>query len=107
MPIEIDPSPFSGGPTTAFVGADGSTGIVAANAENVADATVDVVEQCMGYAIEQSGDLVANYLAAASRVPAKLNTRGTLAVEMPSLSVALRERLPESRYIDILSALAR
>ena len=33
VPIEAGPSPFAGGPTTALVGWDGSTALVAANVE--------------------------------------------------------------------------
>ncbi|HTW26815.1 MAG TPA: Xaa-Pro peptidase family protein [Acetobacteraceae bacterium] len=107
VPIEAGASPFAGGPTTAFIGADGTAGLVAANVENLAAATVDVVQTYTGYAFEAAADLVANYLAAVERVATRLGVRGVLAVEPASFPAALRDRLPATRHAEIGPTLAR
>jgi Xaa-Pro dipeptidase len=104
VPIEAGASPFAGGPTTAFLAADGTAALVAPNVEG---APVDLAESYVGYAFEQPADLVANYLAAVSRVAARLGVRGTLAIERASFPATLRDQLPTARHVDIVPALAR
>lgn len=83
VPIEIGLSPFNGGPCTAFVGRDGSVGMVAANVDGP---QVDGIayETYAGFACAVT-DQPANYRAAFSKMVQRLGVSGSIACEQGSL----------------------
>ncbi|MDE0591437.1 Xaa-Pro peptidase family protein [Halocynthiibacter sp. C4] len=97
VPIEIGPSPFSGGPTTAFVSRDGVAGVVCPNTD--AGQAIECEEiSYTGFACSVV-DQVSNYLAAVKAMLEKLGVSGRVAVEPASLTAALAELLPENRSV--------
>lgn len=92
VPVEIGPSPFSGGPTTAFVGRDGSVGVVCPNTD--AGGVPDAVEceSYDGFACAVT-DQVENYIAAVQRLRDRLGVTGPLAVERAGFTAQLAQIL--------------
>ena len=95
VPIEAGPSPFAGGPTTALVGRDGSTALVAANVEGAAAAAsrAQVTELYEGFTYEHGPDLATNYAGALRRARDALGLSGVVAVEPASLPARAVEAL--------------
>jgi Xaa-Pro aminopeptidase len=93
VPVEIGPSPFSGGPTTAFVGRDGSVGLVCPNIEEGGIPDGVESETYIGFACA-AADQVENYLAATRLLVNKLGVRGRMAVERAGFTAALADLLP-------------
>jgi Xaa-Pro aminopeptidase len=100
VPVEAGPSPFAGGPSTAFVGADGRSGLVVANVEGAAAKAcrADEIVLYEGFAFDHAADPAANYAAAIAKIKKTLGVGGTLAIEEASFPVAL-SRLLEGRKI--------
>ena len=92
VPIEAGASPFAGGPTTAFVSADGACGIVAANVEGGAAGAsrANVVALYEGFTFDHPADLVANYADAVAKIVRELGVGGIAAVETVSFPAQLR-----------------
>jgi Xaa-Pro dipeptidase len=109
VPIEAGASPFAGGATTAFVGADASCGIVVANVEasaakaSRADATI-IYE---GFAFDRDADLVGNYSSAIRAMQARLGVGGVLAIEPVSFTAQLGTLLNGEQTADIRPTLRR
>jgi len=107
VPIEAGPSPFAGGPTTAFVGRDGAVGLVAANVEPNIPTGLDVVKSYIGFGWAEPNDVEAAYMAAVGRVCGALGVGGVLAVEPTSFTAALAGHLAPQRTVPITAALIR
>jgi Xaa-Pro aminopeptidase len=109
VPIEAGPSPFAGGMTTAFVGADGVCGLVAANVEAGAARASWAGETILyeGFTFDHGADLVANYAAAVTAMQARLGVGGVLAIEPAGFSARLGALLNAGRTVDVTPALAR
>lgn len=103
--IEIGPTPFSGGPTTAFVSRDGAVGVVCPNVE--AGSVPDDIESeiYLGFDCAVT-DQVGNYRAAVSRLIERLGIKGDFAVEQAGFTAALADLLP-GRRVSIDTPLAR
>ncbi len=108
-PIETGFSPFAGGPTTAFIAADGVCGLIVANVEagaaraSWADETV-IYE---GFAYDHPVDLVANYARAVRELKSRLGVGGVVAVEPECFPARLGELLDAERMVDLAPALRR
>lgn len=91
VPIEAGASPFAGGPTTAFISADGVAGIVAANVEGAAAAAnrADTTVLYEGFTFGHPADLLANYAEAVAKITKQLGVGGTAAVESASFPAQL------------------
>ena len=91
VPIEAGGSPFAGGPTTAFVSADGLCGIVAANVEasSARASWADNVALYEGFTFDHPVDLLANYGEAVAKLVRQLGVGGTAAVETASFPAQL------------------
>ncbi|MGN6765215.1 MAG: M24 family metallopeptidase [Rhizobiaceae bacterium] len=109
VPIEAGPSPFSGGPTTAFVGKDGTCGLVAANVESAAAGTsrADSTILYEGFTHDHDADPRANYAAAVAEMKKRLGVRGVLATEVESFPLALSDILEPQRVVDLTLPLRR
>jgi Xaa-Pro aminopeptidase len=107
VPIEAGPSPFAGGPTTAFVGVGGACGIVAANVEAGAakSSWADEVILYEGFTYDHRADIGANYLDAAREMAKRLSVGGTVAVEPASFPAQLG--MDFGRTVDISATLSR
>lgn len=83
VPIEIGLSPFNGGPCAAFIGKDGSVGVVAANVDGP---QVDGIayETYAGFACAVT-DQPGNYHMAFAAMVDKLGVSGSIACEAGSL----------------------
>lgn len=108
VPVEAGPSPFAGGPSTAFVGADGRCGLVVANVEGGAAKAswADEVILYEGFAFDHAADLEDNYAAAVSSMKSRLGIGGKLAVERATFPLRLCELL-DRPTVDISRELAR
>lgn len=104
-PIEWGPSPFAGGPTTAFVGRSGDVGLVAPNHDLAAPPAGVDAEPYVGFAYREHADLVANYAAAVRALAGRLGVKGGVAVEPASFTHLLGELLAADRTHDVGSAL--
>jgi Xaa-Pro dipeptidase len=94
VPYETGPSPFAGGPTTAFVAPDGVCHLLLANNEPYTgrlDAGHVAVYE--GFSAERPLQGSATYLAAARALASELGVSGGLAVEQASFPAALRDAL--------------
>lgn len=91
VPIEAGPSPFAGGPTTVFVGADGACAIVAANVEAAAARASRASEVVLyeGFTYDHPADAAANYIDVIAKVVRKLGMGGTAAIEPASFPARL------------------
>ncbi len=91
VPIEAGASPFAGGPTTAFVSADGASAIVAANVETRAARAgwADEIALYEGFTFDRDADVLANYADAIAGIVRKLGIGGAVAVEPASFPAAL------------------
>jgi len=108
VPIEAGPSPFAGGSTTAFVSADATCGLVAANVEAGADASrADATILYEGFSYDHAVDVVSNYAEAVGAMKTRLGVGGVLAVEPESFSARLAALLEPSRTVDLTPALRR
>lgn len=109
VPVEAGPSPFAGGPSTAFVGADGRSGLVVANIEGAAAKASWADEAILyeGFAFDHAVDPVANYAAAVAEMKKKLGVGGKLAVENDTFPLALSRLLDGKGTVDISGPLAR
>lgn len=103
VPVEAGPSPFAGGPSTAFISTDGQCGLVVANVEGSAARASWADETILyeGFAFEHATDTVANYATAVADMKKRLEVRGTLAVEGESFPLALSRLLDGKRTVDI------
>ncbi len=95
VPIEIGQSPFAGGPTVAFVGRDGSAGVVCPNTDGGQGGDHEEIAY-VGFA-NQVTDQVANYRAAVTEMVGRLGLSGSIAIEASSFPHALSDLLPDSR----------
>lgn len=109
VPVEAGPSPFVGGPTMAFVGVDGTCGLVAANVEGGAAKAswADSIVLYEGFAFDHRVDLVANYAAAVGEMRKRLDIGGVLAVETETFTAGVATLLEATRTIDITAPLRR
>lgn len=91
VPIEAGTSPFAGGPTTAFVGADGTCGLVAANVEGgAANASwADKIVLYEGFTFDHPADLGSNYAEAVTDVVRELGIGGVAGIEPASFPAQL------------------
>jgi Xaa-Pro aminopeptidase len=95
VPIEIGQSPFSGGPTVAVVGRDGSTGLVCPNTDGGQGGPYEEIAYA-GFANAVT-DQVANYRAAVSDMVKRLGVSGAIAIEQSSFPYAIADLLSEKR----------
>lgn len=95
--IEAGPSPFAGGPATAFIARDGSSGLVVTNLEDsAAEASrATTVQSYEGFDKVRWTPYAANYLAAVAEMVRELGVGGVLAVERRTLPALLREALAD------------
>ena len=111
VPIKAGPSPFAGGPTTAFVSNEGSVALVAANVEAAAAAAsrADAIELYEGFGERRQARTGENYLAAAGRAADAIGAGGVAAVEPATFPSALRDGLDSraERIVDIEPELRR
>ncbi len=89
VPIEAGPSPFAGGPTTAFVSRDGVVALIGPVEEVGAGPPLDMVRGYAGYTWANPADVVQNLRAAVVDVARTLRLSGTLAVEGGSFTADL------------------
>lgn len=89
--IETGPSPFGGGPALAFVGRDGTVGLVCSNTEGGQTAHETIAYPGFANAVT---DQLANYRAATAEMIARLGVSGRIAVEHLSLPAAVAALLP-------------
>lgn len=94
VPIEIGQSPFSGGPTVAFVGRDGSCGVVCPNTDGQSGGHEEITYAGFANAVT---DQVGNYRTAVKEMVSRLGLSGTIAIELASFPHALSDLLPDSR----------
>jgi Xaa-Pro dipeptidase len=109
VPVEAGPSPFSGGPTLAVVGADGTLGIVCANVEATAAqaSRAEVVEVYEGYAFDHGVDYHREWRDAVGRLAKRLGLGGRLAVERGRLPKAIDPLLAVDEALDLTPHLRR
>mgnify|MGYP001097374287 CR=1 FL=1 len=109
VPVEAGPSPFAGGPTTAIIGTDGTTAIVAANVEGASAkaSRANAVELYEGFTFETGPDLVANYGGCLNALRARLGVSGRIAIEEASFPHVAAELFKAPRYVSITGALNR
>ena len=107
--IETALSPFAGGPTTAFVRADGACGLVAPNVESAAAqaSRADVKMIYEGFAYDHRADIVGNYTAAIAEMKSRLGIGGVLGAEPETLPATLAASLGAERTVDITEPLRR
>ena len=107
--IETALSPFAGGPTTAFVRADGACGLVAPNVESAAAqaSRADVKMIYEGFAYDRRADIVGNYTAAIAEMKSRLGIGGVLGAEPETLPATLAASLGAERTVDITEPLRR
>ena len=107
--IETALSPFAGGPTTAFVRADGTCGLVAPNVESAAAQASRADEKVIyeGFAYDHRADIVRNYAAAIAEIKTRLGIGGILGAEPETLPAALAASLGAERTVDISEPLRR
>ena len=109
--IEAGPSPFAGGPATAFVARDGTTGLIVTNLElPAAEASrADLVRGYEGFGSERQAPYAANYLAAVANLVSELGVGGVVAVEQRTCPSLLRAALDDaaSRFVLIDDELDR
>jgi Xaa-Pro dipeptidase len=108
-PIETALSPFAGGPTTAFVRADGACGLIAPNVESAAAQASRADEKIIyeGFAYDHRADLVGNYAAAIAQMKARLGIGGILGAEPETLPAKLTVSLGADQTVDITEPLRR
>jgi Xaa-Pro aminopeptidase len=107
VPYETGPSPFAGGPTTAFVAPDGVCHLLLANNEPYSgrlDAAQVVTYE--GFSAERPLQGSPGYVSAARQLASDLGVSGVLAVEPGSFPAALAEALG-GRTVSIDRQLAR
>lgn len=94
VPYETGPSPFAGGPTTAFIAPDGVCHLLLANNEpysgRLAAEHVVVYE---GFSAEKPLQGYQGYVAAVRRLVAELGVSGVLAVEAASFPAVVADAL--------------
>jgi Xaa-Pro dipeptidase len=107
--IETALSPFAGGPTTAFVRADGACGLVAPNVESAAAQASRADEKIIyeGFAYDHRADIVGNYAAAIAEIKTRLGIGGVLGAEPETLPATLAASLGAERTLDINEPLRR
>ncbi|MFZ0602428.1 MAG: Xaa-Pro peptidase family protein [Roseiarcus sp.] len=107
--IETALSPFAGGPTTAFVRADGACGLVAPNFESAAAqaSRADLKMIYEGFAYDHRADIVGNYTAAIAEMKSRLGIGGVLGAEPETLPATLAASLGAERTVDITEPLRR
>jgi Xaa-Pro dipeptidase len=94
VPYETGPSPFAGGPTTAFVAPDGVCHLLLANNERYTGRlAADHVVDYEGFSAERPLQGYREYVAAARRLVRTLGISGTVAVEAGSFPASLAEVL--------------
>jgi Xaa-Pro aminopeptidase len=110
VPIETGPMPFEGGPPTALVARDGTTGLVVINIEEEAARAgyARVVVAYEGFSSVRRPPLRENYTRAVLELVAELGAGGTLAIEPASCPAALRDALEQrfAAFVDVDPALA-
>jgi len=108
-PIETAISPFAGGPTTAFVCADGACGLVAPNVESAAAQASRADEKIIyeGFAYDHRADLIGNYAAAIAEMKTRLGIGGVLGAEPETFPARLAASLGADQPVDITEPLRR
>lgn len=100
VPIEIGQSPFSGGPTLALVGRDGSVGLVCPNTDGGQGGDYEEIVYS-GFANAVT-DQVANYREAVRNMVERLGLTGHISYEASSFPFVINDLLPDKRApIDI------
>ncbi|MCJ8323416.1 MAG: aminopeptidase P family protein [Rhizobiales bacterium] len=100
VPIEIGANPFSGGPTLAIVGRDGSCGVVCSNTDGVQIAGVNY-ELYAGFANAVTNQ-IGNYHSATERMIKSLGVSGKIGIERNSFPFLLADILrPDSVNLDV------
>lgn len=94
VPIEIGQSPFSGGPTIALVGRDGSAGLICPNTDGGQGQGYEVITYA-GFANAVT-DQVRNYRIAVREMCKRLGVLGKIGFEALSFPFALADVLPET-----------
>lgn len=89
--IEIGPNPFSGGPSMAFVGKDGSVGIVCANIEGE---QIDGIpyETYVGFSCGTT-DIANNFYLSAKKMTLRLGLKGKIGFERASFPASISDFL--------------
>jgi len=107
--IETAISPFAGGPTTAFVRADGVCGLIAPNVESAAAQASRADEKIIyeGFAYDHRADIVGNYTAAIEQMKARLGIGGVFGAEPETLPARLAASLGADQTVDITEPLRR
>jgi Xaa-Pro dipeptidase len=109
--VETGPSPFAGGPDTAFLSRDGQAVVTVPNLVEAVARTgyADEVVAYTGYSHLRQDPQVDNYLTAVDAVMTRHRVGGSVAVERGSLPDAVRERLSEvsTEILDVRPALDR
>mgnify|MGYP003674188001 CR=1 FL=1 len=93
VPIEIGQSPFSGGPSVAFIGRDGSAGLVCPNTDAAQRAGYEQILYA-GFANVVT-DQVANYRSAVQQMVRRLGFAGCVGFEATSFPYILHDLLPD------------
>jgi Xaa-Pro aminopeptidase len=108
VPYETGPSPFAGGPTTAFVAPDGICHLLLPNNEPYTGRLpAERVTTYEGFSAERPLPGAAGYLEAARRLARELGLGDTAAVETASFPAALAEALGLRSTRPIDAALTR
>jgi Xaa-Pro dipeptidase len=94
VPYETGPSPFAGGPTTAFVAPDGVCHLLLANNEPYSGRLgAGEVVTYEGFSDERPLQGSRHYVSAARRLAAELGVSGVLAIEAASFPAVLADAL--------------
>jgi len=110
VPYETGPSPFAGGPTTAFVAPDGVCHLLLPNNEPYSGRLAgELVVTYEGFSAERPLQGYSAYVSAARRLAGALGLSGVLAVETASFPAALADALAPfiASTVPIDHALAR
>ena len=100
--IETALSPFAGGPTTAFVRADGVCGVVAPNVESAAAQASRADEKTpMKASPRISADIVESHASAIAEMKSQLRIGGVLGAEPETLPARLAASLGAEQAVDI------
>jgi len=100
VPIEIGANPFSGGPSLAIVGRDGSCGIICSNTDGAQVAGINY-ELYDGFANAVTNQII-NYHRATERLVKSLGVGGRIGIERNSFPFLLSEILvPDTANLDV------
>lgn len=107
VPIETGPSPFGGGPSLALIGPNGECGLVCTNIEGGSASRANEIARYVGFPFDQSADVFANYVDAATSLARRMGVSGTIAIERRFHPHSLSDLTAALPLVEIEPALAR